>query len=319
MVWLSIVFGNSWRPRYDRRVAIRVCGLVSVLVCLLGFSARADEIKKSLREQCLGERKAPESKVPESKLPENKLPENKLPENKLPENKLPESTIPENKLPEFVDPAQAVLDRVRKMTVPVQQAWLRLRGSGFAGGTGYVRFRRGPAAGGQSASPTAPKASRGRSCTRSSTTSTTRRRASLTASCGSMPTSCSTPSTSKSMPITRARQAWADVYVDWEHAGKSFEQQDRLIEWLDAAIRSATPSAIGPIPEKPKFESEQPPANVAPKQPTETAKPQAASDGDELLDKIEKAKRESEEGAGVHAATTDRACETARAAEIANA
>ena len=54
------------------------------------------------------------------------------------------------------------------------------------------------------------------------------------------------------------RQAWIDVYSDWEHAGKPFDQKDRLIDWLEAAIRSASPSAMGPVPERPKFESEHP-------------------------------------------------------------
>ena len=72
------------------------------------------------------------------------------------------------------------------------------------------------------------------------------------------------------------QQAWLDVYLGWKLAGGQFEQQDRLIDWLEGAIRSATPETIGPIPEKPKFESG-PAADVAPKQPAEAAKPQAAT------------------------------------------
>lgn len=72
------------------------------------------------------------------------------------------------------------------------------------------------------------------------------------------------------------QQAWLDVYLGWKLAGGRFEQQDRLIDWLEEAIRSATPETIGPIPEKPKFESE-PAADAVPKQPVDAAKPQAAT------------------------------------------
>jgi hypothetical protein len=87
------------------------------------------------------------------------------------------------------------------------------------------------------------------------------------------------------------RQAWSDVFLDWEKAGKPFDQQDLLIDWLEVAIRSATPSTNGPIPERPKFVNEQPPAPVAPSQPAETAKPPAAAGGGESP---EKAKPEGE-------------------------
>jgi hypothetical protein len=78
------------------------------------------------------------------------------------------------------------------------------------------------------------------------------------------------------------RQAWVDVYSDWEHAGKPFDQRERLIEWLQAAIRSAAPGSKEPIPERPKFVSEQPAAPVAPALPTQppaVAKPQGAPGG----------------------------------------
>jgi hypothetical protein len=115
------------------------------------------------------------------------------------------------------------------------------------------------------------------------------------------------------------RQAWLDVYSEWEHAGKPFDQRDRLIDWLQAAIRSAAPGSKEPIPERPKFVSEQPaapaetapptrppavakpqgapgggqasPATAMPTPPTETAKPSAASGGTEPP---QKAKQEGE-------------------------
>ncbi|MCE5302129.1 MAG: hypothetical protein LLF97_03350 [Planctomycetaceae bacterium] len=53
------------------------------------------------------------------------------------------------------------------------------------------------------------------------------------------------------------QQAWFDAYLAWKVAGSQFEQQDRLIDWLDQATLAATPNAIEPLPKAPKFESEQ--------------------------------------------------------------
>jgi hypothetical protein len=60
------------------------------------------------------------------------------------------------------------------------------------------------------------------------------------------------------------QQAWLDVNLAWRLAGSPFDQQDRLIDWLEEAIRSAAPEKIGPIPEKPTFESETPAEEVKP-------------------------------------------------------
>ncbi len=51
----------------------------------------------------------------------------------------------------------------------------------------------------------------------------------------------------------RRQQAWRDVYAAWKGAGEQFEQQDRLLDWLEAAVRSVTPESSGPIPETPTF------------------------------------------------------------------
>jgi hypothetical protein len=74
---------------------------------------------------------------------------------------------------------------------------------------------------------------------------------------------------------SQRQQAWLDVYIEWKLAGKQFEQQDRLIDWLEAGIRSATPGTISPTPEKPKFEPLQP-AEVASKAPATGAPPARA-------------------------------------------
>jgi hypothetical protein len=59
------------------------------------------------------------------------------------------------------------------------------------------------------------------------------------------------------------QQAWLDTHLDWKLAGSRFEQQDKLIDWLELAIRSVTPGAIGPIPAKPYFDNAKNPAEAA--------------------------------------------------------
>ncbi len=51
----------------------------------------------------------------------------------------------------------------------------------------------------------------------------------------------------------RRQDAWHAVLKSWQAAGAPFEAQDRLINWLEAGIRSASPKTIGPVPEKPDF------------------------------------------------------------------
>ena len=45
----------------------------------------------------------------------------------------------------------------------------------------------------------------------------------------------------------RRQDAWNAVLQSWQAAGGPFEQQDRLIDWLEAGIRSASPKTIGPV------------------------------------------------------------------------
>jgi hypothetical protein len=49
------------------------------------------------------------------------------------------------------------------------------------------------------------------------------------------------------------QQAWLDTFEDWKQAGSRFDQQEMLIDWLEAAIRNATPKTMGPIPDEPEF------------------------------------------------------------------
>ena len=64
--------------------------------------------------------------------------------------------------------------------------------------------------------------------------------------------------------VSEKRQAaWAAVYRDWQAAGGPFQDQDRLIDWLEAVIRSVDPEHIGAIPEKPTFDNGRPPAEDA--------------------------------------------------------
>ena len=54
--------------------------------------------------------------------------------------------------------------------------------------------------------------------------------------------------------FTRRRAAWNRVLATWAAAGSRFEQQDRLLDWLESAIRSSQPSGVGPLPADPQFE-----------------------------------------------------------------
>ncbi|MBU4271232.1 MAG: hypothetical protein KKE86_11445 [Planctomycetes bacterium] len=63
----------------------------------------------------------------------------------------------------------------------------------------------------------------------------------------------------------RRAKAWETTLREWKNAGKNFEQQDRLIDWLE--------SSIGPIPERPIVDGQQPPAETAPQGPSEAVKP----------------------------------------------
>jgi len=61
----------------------------------------------------------------------------------------------------------------------------------------------------------------------------------------------------------RRQDAWTMLHRDWTKAGSPFDGQDRLIAWLDAAIRAARPDHVAAIPETPKF-AEQAPAPAKP-------------------------------------------------------
>jgi len=69
--------------------------------------------------------------------------------------------------------------------------------------------------------------------------------------------------------FTRRRAAWSRVRTLWEEGGRSFEQQDKLIAWLETAILRSTPGMEGPMPPAPQFDPRtpappwQPPAALA--------------------------------------------------------
>ena len=71
----------------------------------------------------------------------------------------------------------------------------------------------------------------------------------------------------------RRAKAWETTLREWKDAGGDFEQQDRLIDWLESSIGSVERTSIGPIPEKPIVEEQQPPAKTAPQVPAEAVKP----------------------------------------------
>jgi hypothetical protein len=73
--------------------------------------------------------------------------------------------------------------------------------------------------------------------------------------------------------FTRRRAAWNRVHAFWEVAGGRFEQQDRLIDWLESAIRSSTPQTVGPLPADLKFEFQANPSQAIVRHlPTEAIK-----------------------------------------------
>ncbi len=54
--------------------------------------------------------------------------------------------------------------------------------------------------------------------------------------------------------FARRRAAWDQALAAWEAAGAPFEHQDRLIDWLRAAIGRSTPGSVGSLPSVPKFD-----------------------------------------------------------------
>jgi hypothetical protein len=49
------------------------------------------------------------------------------------------------------------------------------------------------------------------------------------------------------------QDAWFRIWTAWETAGSPPEQQDRLMDWLAAAIKASGKDAISPLPPDPKF------------------------------------------------------------------
>ncbi|MGA2066317.1 MAG: hypothetical protein ABSG86_15180 [Thermoguttaceae bacterium] len=88
------------------------------------------------------------------------------------------------------------------------------------------------------------------------------------------------------------REAWFRVWSRWEAAGSLPDQQDRLIDWLEAAIRSSRPGAIAPLPADPRFGPVAPPgpvAKAAPPGPVAKAVPPASRVGPPAAVRIEPA------------------------------
>lgn len=70
--------------------------------------------------------------------------------------------------------------------------------------------------------------------------------------------------------LMERQEAWYRVWSLWEAAGSPADQQDRLLDWLEAAIHNSMPNSIGPIPPDPKFgEGTDLAPSVAAKKPTE--------------------------------------------------
>ena len=72
------------------------------------------------------------------------------------------------------------------------------------------------------------------------------------------------------------QRAWLNLDKQWKEAGRPFEPQDRLIDWLEAAIQSASPARAGAIPPPPSLKVEPIPPKVA-KKPQEKPRPAPAT------------------------------------------
>lgn len=53
--------------------------------------------------------------------------------------------------------------------------------------------------------------------------------------------------------FARRRAAWNRVHTLWEAGGKRFEEQDKLIDWLELATARSMPESIAPLPDDPHF------------------------------------------------------------------
>ncbi|MEN6457708.1 MAG: hypothetical protein ABFC63_02155 [Thermoguttaceae bacterium] len=68
----------------------------------------------------------------------------------------------------------------------------------------------------------------------------------------------------------RWQEAWSVVLQSWKTSGSPFEQQDRLIDWLEAAIRSVSAKTPGVVPRRPEFQVAA--VGLPPPEPSKTAK-----------------------------------------------
>jgi hypothetical protein len=66
------------------------------------------------------------------------------------------------------------------------------------------------------------------------------------------------------------REAWFRVWSRWEAAGSPAERQDRLIDWLEAAIKASAQSPMDALPADPRF-GDVPALPPAPKAPVSEA------------------------------------------------
>lgn len=72
----------------------------------------------------------------------------------------------------------------------------------------------------------------------------------------------------------RRREAWDQVVRAWEAAGRRADQRHLLLEWLQAALRSATPETLGPVPDIPDFGQTTHPVKEPPAAPIPAHTPQ---------------------------------------------
>lgn len=57
--------------------------------------------------------------------------------------------------------------------------------------------------------------------------------------------------------LVHRQEAWYRVWSAWEKAGSLPEQQDRLMDWLAAAIKASSQGTLGRLPADPRFSSDE--------------------------------------------------------------
>ncbi len=95
--------------------------------------------------------------------------------------------------------------------------------------------------------------------------------------------------------FTERQEAWYRVWGLWQSAGSPADQQDRLMTWLETAIRNSMPGKVSPLPADPTFTPREPAAGQAGKKPLSAKLVETVKTSEELSKKSGKTAKKSEE------------------------